>query len=119
MNKFKIRGRIYKDWKVFFVEDKMRDNAKTPMAINTVFGRYSPKTGLFMDVTVFGDDAEKIVEKTAKDDEVELTGMLRQRKFKGKDGNSRTMTSMLVKTWRRIDPETKFDPDADEEVSFD
>jgi len=113
MNKFKIRGRIYKDWKVFFVEDKMDGNKKVPMAVNTVYGRYSPKAGLFMDITLFGDDAEAIVEKTAKDDEVELTGMLRQRKFKGKDGNSRTMTSMLVKTWRRIEAEKKYDPDED------
>ena len=118
MNKFKIRGRLYKDWKVFFVEDKQREGVRTPMAVNTVFGRYSPSAGLFMDVTVFGEDAEVIVEKTAKEDEVELTGMLKQRKYKAKDGTTRNSVGMVVKTWRRIRPETKFDPD-DDSVPFE
>lgn len=112
MNKFKMRGNLYNDWKVFMVKQKNLEDL--PLAINVLQGRYSPKNSLFMDISLTGEDATEIMNRTKKGDEIEAMGVLRPRRFEDKaTGKKRVSITFRVKVWQKVTEDVKWDPDSD------
>jgi len=114
VNKVLWEAKLFKDWKVFMVKNpKEPDGPPTPMAVNTLMDKRGRNT-TFMDLVLFGDLAEQIVDQTGINDYVEVKGFLTQRKFLDKKtGTTRTSYSVNVQAWRKVTPESEWDPDED------
>lgn len=116
MNKFLIRGKLFRDWKIFMVPVYGKEGAMQPMAVNTVYERNATGKGsknvdhLYMDIVIFAEEAEKIVEVTKQGDQVEMKGYLRQRKYPDKTtGQNRYKFNLIVKVWKKLDESKQWD----------
>lgn len=118
MNKVDLVGRISKDIDLKFLPDSGTATASFSMAVDRKFKKEGQPTADFINIVVWGKQAENTANYMHKGSLIAISGRLQVRSYEAKDGTKRYVTEVVAEEVQFLDKkegqaQENFNPDDD------
>lgn len=103
MNKAILSGRLVKDAELKYTPGKGTAVAQVSIAVDNYNAAKKEKGADFINLVIWGKQAEHLVTYSGKGKRIEVVGSIRNRSYEAKDGTKRYITEVNVKELELID----------------
>lgn len=103
MNKVMLSGRLVKDAELKYTPGKGTAVAQVTIAVENYNSSTKEKGADFINLVVWGKQAEHLVTYSGKGKRIEIVGSIRNRSYDAKDGTKRYITEVNVRELELID----------------
>ena len=96
INKVILTGRLVKDPELKFIQNTGTATATITLAVDKYNAKTKEKEADFINVVVWGKQAENLAEYTVKGSQIAISGRIQTRSYEAKDGTKRYVTEVVA-----------------------
>ena len=96
MNKVIITGRLVKDPELKFIQNTGTATTTITLAVDKYNAKTKEREADFINVVVWGKQAEALAEYTTKGSQIAISGRIQTRSYEAKDGTKRYVTEVVA-----------------------
>ena len=121
MNKVIITGRLVKDPELKFIQNTGTATTTITLAVDKYNAKTKEREADFINVVVWGKQAENLAEYTVKGSQIAISGRIQTRSYEAKDGTKRYVTEVVANEVEFLGNKTtkKEDRGLEKAVEFD
>ena len=96
MNKVIMAGRLVKDPELKFIQNTGTATTTITLAVDKYNAKTKEREADFINVVVWGKQAENLAEYTVKGSQIAISGRIQTRSYEAKDGTKRYVTEVVA-----------------------